>query len=50
MRDVENEEFGNNGGEQLKFEACVLGNKRFQRGERFDVFRMQGDNGIKHVE
>ena len=31
MRDVENEEFGNNGGEQLKLEACVLGNERFQR-------------------
>ena len=31
MRDVESEEFGNDGGEQLKFEACVLGNERFQR-------------------
>ena len=28
---VESEKFRNDGGEQLKFEACVLGKERFQR-------------------
>ena len=38
MRDVESEEFGNNGSEQLKFKACVLGREKFQREVRDLMF------------
>ena len=31
IRDVESEEFGSDGGEQLRLKAYVLGNERFQR-------------------
>ena len=31
VRDVGSEEFGNDGGEQLEFTACVLRKERFQR-------------------
>ena len=38
VKDVESEEFANDGGEQLKFEACVLRNERFQREVKDVIF------------
>ena len=38
MRDVESEEFGNNGSEQLRFKGCVLGKEKFQREVRDLMF------------
>ena len=38
MSDVKSEEFRNDGGEQLNFEACVLGKEKFQREVRDLMF------------
>ena len=38
MRDVESEEFRNDGSEQLKFETCVLGKEKFQKEVRDLMF------------